>query len=99
MPPEQLGGLIAKAMVGTFLGVLLAYGFTSPIAILIQHKVNENMKVLNTVKVVLLASVGHFAPSIAVEFGRKVIYAGSRPNGQELADIVRGLKQGGSSTP
>jgi chemotaxis protein MotA len=97
LKPDQLGALIARAMVGTFLGVLLSYGFTSPLAGLLQHKLNETMKILNAVKVILIAAVGHFPPTIAVEFGRKVIYPGSRPNGQELADILRALKNQANS--
>lgn len=93
LPPSALGGLIAKAMVGTFLGVLLAYGFTAPLAALIQHKVNESIKVLSAIKVVLLASVSQFAPTIAVEFGRKIIYNSSRPNGNELSEIIKNIKK------
>lgn len=93
MPPSELGGLIAKALVGTFLGVLLAYGFTGPVANLIQHKVTESIKVLHTVRVILLASVGHFSPTIAVEFGRKIIYNKSRPNANQLAEIIKNIKQ------
>lgn len=93
MPPEQLGGLIAKALVGTFLGVLIGYGFTAPVAVLLEHKVKAKLKVLNAIKIVLIASVNNFAPSIAVEFGRKVIYSTDRPNGKELEDILKDIKQ------
>lgn len=98
IPPEQLGGLIAKAMVGTFLGVLLGYGFTAPLAVLLEHKMNASVKVLNAVRVILLASVNQFSPAIAVEFGRKIIYSNDRPNGRELEETLKELKQNTKAT-
>ena len=54
LPPSEMGALIAHAMVGTFLGVLLAYGFVSPLATLIEQKVEEGMKIYQCAKVTLL---------------------------------------------
>lgn len=93
LPPEALGALIAKALVGTFLGVLLGYGFTGPLAVLLEHKLNASVKIMSAIKVVLLASVSNFAPGIAVEFGRKIIYATERPHGKELEEIIKDIKQ------
>ncbi|WP_133128870.1 flagellar motor stator protein MotA [Legionella nagasakiensis] len=92
IPPEELGERIAQAMVGTFLGVLLSYGFTAPLAALLEHKMKATLKILNAIEVVLLATVNQFAPTIAVEFGRKVIYSTDRPNGKELEDIIKDIK-------
>ena len=97
IPPAQLGALIAKALVGTFLGVLLSYGFAAPLASLLEHKLHASLKVLNAIKIVLLASVNNFSPSMAVEFGRKIIYAKERPNGIELAVILKAIKQNTTS--
>lgn len=93
LPPEALGGLIAKALVGTFLGVLLGYGFVAPLAVLLEHKMNASVKILNAIKIVLLASMSNFSPGIAVEFGRKIIYSNERPHGKELEVILKDIKQ------
>ena len=83
-PPAELGEMIAHALVGTFLGILLAYGFVGPLASLIEQKLAEATKMLQCVKVTLLASLGGYAPSLAVEFGRKVLYSTERPSFLEL---------------
>ena len=91
-PPAELGEMIAHALVGTFLGILLAYGFISPIAKLIEQKVDEATKELQCVKVTLLASMQGYSPAIAVEFGRKVLYSTERPSFIELEAHVKGKK-------
>lgn len=90
--PAVLGGMIAGALVGTFLGILMAYGFVSPLAQLANQKVDESTKELQCVKVTLLASVQGYAPSIALEFGRKVLYSAERPTFTELESHVKGKK-------
>ena len=74
-PPAILGDLISKAMVGTFLGILLAYGFVGPLASRIERRTDEAMKVLECIKTTLLASMNGYPPQLAVEFGRKVLYS------------------------
>src|SRR5512143_3563866 len=66
-PPSELGMLIAHALVGTFLGILLAYGFVGPVAKLLEQKAQDGTKILQCVKVTLLASLNGYAPAIAVE--------------------------------
>jgi chemotaxis protein MotA len=80
LPPAELGKLIAAALVGTFLGILLAYGFVGPLATLLEHKLNESTKMFQCMKVTLLASLNGYAPQVAVEFGRKVLYSTERPS-------------------
>lgn len=92
LPPAELGILIAHALVGTFLGILLSYGFIGPLAGLLEQKLEETSKSLQTVKVVLLASLNGYAPPIAVEFGRKVLYSTERPGFTELEDHVKQTK-------
>jgi len=94
LPPEELGVLIAHALVGTFLGILLAYGFVGPLGTLLEQKLEESSKMLETVKVTLLASLNGYAPAIAVEFGRKVLYSTERPGFTELEDHVKQAKNG-----
>jgi chemotaxis protein MotA len=92
LPPAELGILIAHALVGTFLGILLAYGFVGPLSGLLEQKAEEASKLFQTVKVTLLASLNGYAPAIAVEFGRKVLYSTERPNFLELEDHIKQAK-------
>jgi chemotaxis protein MotA len=92
LPPAELGKLIAAALVGTFLGILLSYGFVAPLATLLEHKLNESTKMFQCIKVTLLASLNGYAPQVAVEFGRKVLYSTERPTFRELEDEVKNRK-------
>ncbi|NMP28014.1 flagellar motor stator protein MotA [Rahnella sp. SAP-1] len=91
-PAAELGSLIAHAMVGTFLGILLAYGFVSPLAAVLRQKCAENTKMMQCIKVTLLSSLNGYAPQIAVEFGRKTLYTSERPTFVELEEHVRQAK-------
>jgi len=88
-PPAVLGQMIAGALVGTFLGILLSYGFVSPLAGLLEQKGEESTKELVCVKTTLLASMQGYAPAIAVEFGRKVLFSTERPSFSELENAVK----------
>jgi chemotaxis protein MotA len=92
LPPNELGVLIGHALVGTFLGILLAYGFVGPLSGLLEQKLEESTKMYQTVKVTLLASLNGYAPAIAVEFGRKVLYSTERPGFAELETHVKQAK-------
>jgi chemotaxis protein MotA len=91
-PPAVLGAMIGSALVGTFLGILLAYAFAEPLAGLMEQKVDEGTKELQCVKTTLLASMQGYAPQVAVEFGRKVLYSTERPTFSELEGHVKGKK-------
>ena len=91
-PPAVLGGMIGSALVGTFLGILLAYGVVEPLGGLLEQKIDENGKELQCIKTTLLASMQGYAPQVAVEFGRKVLYSGDRPTFAELEGHVKGKK-------
>ena len=91
-PPSVLGGMIASALVGTFLGILLAYGFVEPLGGLLEQKVDDGSKELQCIKTTLLASMQGYAPQVAVEFGRKVLFSTDRPTFIELEQHVKGKK-------
>jgi len=91
-PPAILADLISKAMVGTFLGILLAYGFVAPLAKVMESRTASAIKVLECIKITLLANMNGYPPQIAVEFGRKVLYSDERPSFQELETHVRQAK-------
>jgi chemotaxis protein MotA len=84
--------MIGSALVGTFLGILLAYALVEPMAGLMEQKVEEGSKELQCVKVTLLASMQGYAPQVAIEFGRKVLYSTERPTFVELESHVKGRK-------
>jgi chemotaxis protein MotA len=88
-PPAVLGGMIGSALVGTFLGILLAYAFAEPLAGILEQKVEEGGKELQCIKTTLLASMQGYNPSTAIEFGRKVLYSTERPNFTELETFVK----------
>lgn len=89
IPPAELGILIANALVGTFLGILLAYGFVGPLSSLLEQKAEEGTKIFNVIKVTLLANLNGYAPAMAVEFGRKVLDSTERPSFIELEEHVK----------
>ncbi|MDR7343765.1 chemotaxis protein MotA [Pantoea alhagi] len=96
-PAAELGELIAHAMVGTFLGILLAYGFILPLATLLRQKSSEKIKMMQCIKVTLLSSMSGYAPQIAIEFGRKILYSTERPTFIELEEHVRQVKSNSNS--
>ena len=91
-PPSVLGGMIASALVGTFLGILLAYGVVEPLGGLLEQKTEDSAKELQCMKTTLLASMQGYNPATAIEFGRKVLFSGDRPSFAELEGHVRGKK-------
>lgn len=91
-PPAILGAMIGSALVGTFLGILLAYAFAEPLAGVLDQKVEEAGKELQCIKTTLLASMQGYNPATAIEFGRKVLYSTERPTFLELEGHVKGKK-------
>ncbi len=91
-PASELGELIAHAMVGTFLGILLAYGFVSPLAALLKQRNASVIKTLECTKVILIASMHDYAPQICIEFGRKTLFSHERPSFFELEKYIQDVK-------
>ena len=91
-PPAVLGALIAAALVGTFLGILLGYAVVSPLAARLGDRAGESSKIFECIKVALLATMNAYPPQVAVEFGRKVLFSTERPSFQELDAHLRDLK-------
>jgi len=88
-PPEVIGEHVAAALVGTFLGILLAYGFIAPMGTALEHKSLDESKFLACIKVCLLANLNGYSPQIAVEFGRKTLPGDLRPSFKELEDHLK----------
>jgi chemotaxis protein MotA len=88
-PPEVLGGHIAAALVGTFLGILLAYGYVGPVGTFLGHVKREESKYLECIKICIMATLHGYTPQVAVEFGRKALYSHVRPGFLELEEYVK----------
>lgn len=88
-PPEILGAHIGAALVGTFLGVLLAYGFAAPIANALKSRAEEESAMLLCAKACIMSTLNGYTPQIAVEFGRKAITPHLRPGFLELEEHVK----------
>ena len=89
-PPEEIGHKVAAALVGTFLGILLCYGFLGPIAsylVKLHAAESEYYKVL---RAALISFVKGSAPILAVEFGRRMIPAPVRPSFKDMEKTCKG---------
>ncbi|MFO7301738.1 MAG: flagellar motor stator protein MotA [Acidobacteriota bacterium] len=91
-PPAEIGHKVGAALVGTFLGILLAYGFFQPIATALEHRVDQELQVDHCIKAGILAVHKGFAPAIAVEFARRVIPEDVRPSFDETEKLCRGAR-------
>lgn len=87
---SALGQHVGAALVGTFLGILAAYGFFGPLATCLEHDAKEELNVYEAIKASLVASASGMPPSLAVEFGRKVLFPAHRPSFSELEQAIRG---------
>ncbi len=87
---EAVGKHVAAALVGTFLGVLLAYGFVNPLASNIEHMIEDRIRILQTIKSCTVAYAKGNPPIIAVEIARRTIISDDRPTFSELENFVRG---------
>jgi len=94
-PPEVLGHLIAAALVGTFAGIFLAYGFLSPIASSIGQSFEADAQYNNCIKAGLIAHMQGYAPQVSVEFARKSLTHKNRPSFAEVEEMIGSLPNSG----
>jgi chemotaxis protein MotA len=93
-PPEVLGKSIGAALVGTFLGVLMCYGYVGPMAKNLEFIAQEELQYLNVLKIALKSFVSNnAAPMVAIEFGRRAIPAKQRPSFVEVEEAVRKVRK------
>ena len=90
-PPEVLGKLIGGALVGTFLGVFVAYGFVGPLATAINARYEAEGKYYQCMKAGMLAYLHGYAPAVCIEFARKALLSGVRPTFYEVEEAVSTL--------
>ena len=89
-PPEVLGGMIGSALVGTFLGVLLAYGIVGPLAGRLKQINAHDQQILHTIKQVVIASLHGYPQPLVVESARSGLPPAHRPPLTDLLDTLRG---------
>jgi len=90
-PPEVLGHLIGAALVGTFFGVLVSYGFVAPLAGAVTNVDSSDSKYFVCIKAGLLAHMQGYPPAVSVEFARKVLWTTDRPSFYEVEEAVSAL--------
>ncbi|MGI9275593.1 MAG: flagellar motor stator protein MotA [Endozoicomonas sp.] len=83
-PVEMIGVSIAKALVGTFLGILLCYGVAMPLAQAIEHNVKEQVLLFECVRTAIVAQVSGRPSAIAVDAGRRLLYSEVRPSFDQM---------------
>jgi chemotaxis protein MotA len=89
-PPEEIGRKVAAALVGTFLGILLCYGFVGPIAANMAKSAEAERAYLYVLRVVMITFLKGTAPIMAVEAARRAIPGHVRPSFQEVEKACRG---------
>lgn len=92
-PPEVLGKLIGGALVGTFLGVFLAYGLVGPFAAKVKSVAEEDMHFYHLIREVLVANLHNHATNICIEVGRQNTPDHFRPSFEELEEALKSVKQ------
>ncbi|MBA3910404.1 MAG: flagellar motor stator protein MotA [Rhodobacter sp.] len=92
-PPEVLGKMIGGALVGTFLGVFLAYGLMGPFAARVKSVVEEDIHFYQLIREVLIANLHRHPPNICIEVGRQNTPHHVRPGFSDLEEAMRNLKQ------
>ena len=89
-PPSILGGMIGSALVGTFLGVLLAYGVVAPMAGRLKQIIDQDEQIFHAVKQVIIASLNEWPQPLVVESARSGLGHAFRPSLSDLLDSMRG---------
>jgi chemotaxis protein MotA len=89
-PPSVLGGMIGSALVGTFLGVFLAYGIVGPMASRLKQIIDQDEQIFHAVKQVVIASLHGWPQPLVVESARSGLGHAFRPGLSELLDAMRG---------
>lgn len=93
-PPEILGKMIGGALVGTFLGVFLAYGLIGPFAAKLKSVTDEDLQFYQLIREVLIANLYAHTPHLCIEVGRQNIPGYHRPSFNEIEAAVKELRRG-----
>ncbi len=93
-PPSEIGEKVAAALIGTFLGIFLAYGFVLPLATNLEHRVADDAHYAQCIKMALLSAYRGLPPAIAVEFARRVLPGDVRPTFDQTEKACKGQRPG-----
>jgi chemotaxis protein MotA len=93
--PAEVGAHVAAALVGTFLGVLMAYGFMSPLAANLEAKNRNDARLFHVIKAGVSAFAKGMAPSVSIEFARRSIFHADRPTFEETEQMLKAAKKAG----
>jgi chemotaxis protein MotA len=92
-PPEILGASVGAALCGTFLGLLLSYGYMAPMAKTLENQAHDFDTILKVAKAVLVAFAKGLPPVMAVEFARRAIPSNCRPSYEEMEELLKSVKK------
>jgi chemotaxis protein MotA len=91
-PPAEIGHKVGAALVGTFLGILMSYGFTQPLATSLEQRVADEAYYEQCIKAGVLAMYKGFPPMVAIEFARRVLPDDIRPSFDETEKFCKGVR-------
>jgi chemotaxis protein MotA len=91
-PASEIGHKVGAALVGTFLGILLSYGFTQPLANSLEQRIVEDGHYERCIKAAVLAMYKGLPPSVAIEFARRVLPEEIRPSFDETEKLCKGTR-------
>jgi chemotaxis protein MotA len=89
-PPEQIGYKVAAALVGTFLGIFLSYGFITPLAVKMEMINDDESRVYSVIKSSIICAAKGFSPLVSAEFARRNISNEFRPSFLEMERFLKG---------
>jgi len=98
-PPEEIGQKVAAALVGTFLGILLCYGFVGPLAANMAKSAEEQHAYYNVLRTSMVSFIKGIPPTVAVEFARRAIPGHVRPSFQEVEAHIKNRPPAAESAP
>lgn len=93
-PPAEIGEHVGAALVGTFLGILISYGFLQPLAAAMEARVMDDGKYEECIRAGIMAVYKGLPPAIAIEFARRVLPNEVRPSFEETEKLCRAAKSG-----
>lgn len=93
-PPEEIGQHVGAALVGTFLGILLSYGFAQPLSGAMETRVHDDGRYEQCIKAGVMAMYKGLPPALAVEFARRVLPHQVRPSFDDTEKLCRGAGKG-----
>jgi chemotaxis protein MotA len=90
-PIEEIGHHVAAALVGTFLGILLSYGFVNPLAVNMQYCLNGELSYYRCIASSVVGFAGGMAPIMAIELSRRALESSLQPSADELEAMLKPL--------